>query len=227
MFAKIAFRYDLANLLLSFGVDRYWRYILVKKVCKVQPSSILDLATGSGDVALALARKVPSANQITGMDFCEPMLEAAREKKRKASDPKMDRLAFVTGDGMEIPSASETYDVTTISFGLRNMQSRVGCMREIRRVLKPGGTLFVLEFSQPYFWFSPFYRFYSRHILPRLAAWLTGDRKAYEYLNSSIEAFPNRSALEKECLEAGFERVESCALSFGIVALHTATKGRT
>jgi demethylmenaquinone methyltransferase/2-methoxy-6-polyprenyl-1,4-benzoquinol methylase len=222
MFSRIAKRYDLANRLLSFGADIIWRARLVRAVRRGTPKSILDLATGSGDVSFALARGMDNGIAITGMDFCEPMLEQARLKQAGSADPRLKSIRFLQGDGLALPLPDACFDAVTISFGLRNMADRGKCLREMHRVLKPGGRLHVLEFSQPYPWFRPFYLFYLRHVLPRFAGWITGDRQAYVYLNETIEAFPCRSALEKECLAAGFSSVASKPMSLGIVALHEA-----
>ncbi len=220
MFARIAGRYDLANHLLSGGVDYWWRRRLVRSVHDARPGAILDLATGSGDVAFALADGLPSGVRITGMDFCEPMLEEA-VKKRPAS-PRWASIDFRPGDGMALPLPAQSYDAVTVSFGLRNMADRHKALSEMRRVLRPGGRLFVLEFSQPYWWFRPIYYAYLKGVLPVVAGVVTGDKSAYEYLGGSIEAFPGRDAMSAEILRAGFKSVRATPLTFGIVALHEA-----
>ena len=221
MFARIAGRYDLANHLLSGGVDFWWRQKLVRAVYDARARAILDLATGSGDVAFALADGLPLGTRITGMDFCQPMLDEA-VKKRTAS-PRWAPLEFKQGDGMALPLPDAGFDAVTISFGLRNMADRHKSLTEMRRVLRPGGRLFVLEFSQPYFWFRPFYYAYLKFILPAVAGLVTGDRSAYEYLCGSIELFPGRTAMSEEIRRAGFKSVRATPLTFGIVALHEAT----
>lgn len=222
MFSRIAARYDLANRLLSGGIDRWWRRCLVQSVRRHQPTVVLDLATGSGDVAFALARGLAPNTQITGMDFCQPMLDEAVIKKEQANDPRYSSIIFKPGDGLNLPLAGACVDAVTISFGLRNMADRHRALSEMRRVLRPGGHLWVLEFSQPYRWFRPFYFFYLRRILPFIAGAVTGDRAAYVYLNETIEQFPGRPALAAEIQAAGFTRVSATALTFGIVALHEA-----
>lgn len=223
MFGRIAHRYDLANRLLSFGVDVWWRFRLVRAVSATAPSHVLDLATGSGDVAFALAAKLPKHAAITGMDFCQPMLDQAEAKKQTLGDSRLQNIVFRRGDGLSLPLEDHSVDAVTIAFGLRNMADRHRCLSEIARVLKPGGSVFILEFSQPYRWFRPIYLAYLRYLLPRLAGWITGDRAAYSYLNDSIEAFPGRIALSSELEKAGFTQVRATALSFGIVALHRGT----
>lgn len=222
-FSSIAPRYDLANHLLSGGIDFYWRRKLVSLAGKEPCPRILDLATGSGDVAFALRKKLPAETEIVGLDFCPPMLERARGKR--------DRLGlneegnqFVEGDCMELRFEDASFDLVTIAFGLRNLSGREQGLREILRVLKPGGRLIVLEFSQPYFWFRPFYYLYLRGILPWVARLLTGDRGAYQYLGTSISGFPDRKELGHEMEAVGYAPVQAHAMTFSIVALHEAKK---
>jgi len=147
MFARIAGRYDLANHVLSGGVDYLWRQRLVRAVHDAQPSSILDLATGSGDVAFALADGLPPGVRLTGVDFCAPMLdEAVRKGARR---PRWAAIEFRQGDAMALALPDRSFDAVTIAFGLRNMASRHQALSEMHRILRPGGRLFVLEFSQP------------------------------------------------------------------------------
>jgi demethylmenaquinone methyltransferase / 2-methoxy-6-polyprenyl-1,4-benzoquinol methylase len=220
MFARIAGRYDLANHLLSGGIDFWWRQRLVRAVHDAKPAAILDLATGSGDVAFALADGLPRNVAITGMDFCQPMLDEAVRKR--PTSPRWAGINFQQGDGMALPLLDHQFDAVTISFGLRNMTDRRQSLTEMRRVLRPGGRLFVLEFSQPFWWFRPFYYAYLKGILPLVAGVVTGDRSAYEYLGGSIEQFPGREAMSAEILGAGFASVRATPLTFGIVALHEA-----
>ncbi len=223
MFARIARRYDLANHVLSGGVDIWWRHRLVAAVRRGNPAAVLDLATGSGDVAFALSRRLPTGVDITGMDFCAPMLAEAVKKQRRAG-PRYANITFREGDGLALPVADAQFDAVTVSFGLRNMADRPRALSEMRRVLRPGGRLHVLEFSQPQAWFRPLYYLYLRRILPTVAAAVTGDRAAYDYLCGSVGQFPGHAALGAEIMAAGFARVEATRLTLGIVALHTATK---
>ncbi|MCC6414538.1 MAG: bifunctional demethylmenaquinone methyltransferase/2-methoxy-6-polyprenyl-1,4-benzoquinol methylase UbiE [Opitutaceae bacterium] len=222
MFARIARKYDVANRLLSGGMDLWWRRQLVCAVDRHSPREVLDLATGSGDVAFALSNKLFYANKIVGMDFCQPMLDEAVAKQQAASDGAYIKVSFQQGDGLNLPLPDAGFDAATISFGLRNMADRHRCLAELRRVLRPGGRLYVLEFSQPQPWFRPLYFFYLRHILPTVAGVVTGDKSAYVYLNETIEQFPNRTALTRELSAAGFHTVRSIGMTFGIVALHEA-----
>lgn len=220
MFARIARRYDLANHLLSGGIDHLWRRRLVRRVRDCHPADVLDLATGSGDVAFALADGLGPGAAILGMDFCQPMLDEA--VKKRAAHPRRVQIEFKQGDGMALPLPDGSFDAVTISFGLRNMADRHLALSEMRRTLRTGGRLFVLEFSQPWFWFKPVYYGYLKFILPRIAAVATGDRSAYDYLGGSIADFPGRQAMTEEIRRAGFRTVRATALTFGIVALHEA-----
>ena len=222
MFGRIARRYDAANFILSGGIDRWWRRRLVAAVRRHDPLCVLDLATGSGDVAFALSLALNPATAIVGMDFCQPMLDQAEAKKRAAGAAKFRNVTFRPGDGLALPLPDSSQDALTIAFGLRNLANRPRGLQEMRRVLRPGGRLFVLEFSQPYAWFRPLYYCYLQHILPRIAGVVTGDRGAYDYLNASIGDFPDRATLSREITAAGFSKVQAHAMTFGIVALHQA-----
>lgn len=222
-FTRVAHRYDLANHLLSGGIDYHWRRKLVLLAKSQSCSNILDLATGSGDVAFALQGGLPSTVKITGLDFCEPMLKQARLKRdRLGLDSK--QYVFMEGDCLDLPFEDRSFDLVTISFGLRNLADRKKGLSEIYRVLKPNGRLIVLEFTQPYRWFAPFYYFYLRLLLPWFARLVTGDRDAYLYLGTSIANFPNRPELIMELKEVGFQKVRQQALTFSIVALHQGKK---
>jgi len=222
MFSRIARRYDVANRLLSGGTDLWWRRVLVRAVAACHPRTVLDLATGSGDVAFSLGKRLPPDTAITGMDFCQPMLDEAEIKKRQSG--RFANVSFSRGDGLALPVDEGSCDAVTLSFGLRNMADRHRALTEIHRVLRPGGRLFLLEFSQPYGWFRPFYYFYLRRVLPWLATVVTGDRGAYEYLGGSIESYPGHQAMTEEILRAGFRHVSVRRMTAGIVALHEARK---
>ena len=203
------------------------RFLLAKKLVKLAAEQtcdhVLDLATGSGDVLFALRDGLPHETAITGVDFCEPMLEEARNK-REVKGLDEDSNKFLWGDCLSLDFPDNSFDLITISFGLRNLADREKGLKEMNRVLKPGGRLIVLEFSQPFLWFRPFYYFYLRLILPWMARLVTGDRDAYLYLGSSISAFPDRFGLVKEFENAGFEKIRFTSLTFAIVALHLGYK---
>ncbi|MEL0098344.1 MAG: ubiquinone/menaquinone biosynthesis methyltransferase, partial [Opitutae bacterium] len=160
-FSSVAQRYDLANHWLSGGIDFYWRKRLVGLAQKNHPTDILDLATGSGDVLFALRQGLGNSVNLTGLDFCEPMLEQARAKREKyllGSDANQ----FLHGDCLNLPFEDQSFDLITIAFGLRNLADRAKGLAEMQRVLRPGGRLIILEFSQPYLWFRPLYYFYLK-----------------------------------------------------------------
>jgi len=222
-FSSVAKRYDLANHWLSGGIDFFWRHRLVQHARQSQPVDILDLATGSGDVLFALRQGLGDQARLSGLDFCEPMLEQARAKRQTKELEEGDNQ-FILGDCLDLPFADESFDLITIAFGLRNLADRAKGLSEMRRVLRPGGRLIVLEFSQPYLWFRPFYYLYLRGVLPWVARWMTGDRDAYLYLGSSISEFPDRAGLVQEIEQSGFSNVQAKALTFSIVSLHEGIK---
>lgn len=222
-FSSVAPRYDLANHWLSGGIDFYWRHQLVQSAARNRPVDVLDLATGSGDVLFALRNGLVDQARLTGLDFCEPMLDRARTKRAKKGLGE-GANQFLTGDCLDLPFEDASFDLVTIAFGLRNLADRAKGLSEMLRVLRPGGRLIVLEFSQPYFWFRPFYYLYLRGVLPWVARWMTGDRDAYLYLGSSISEFPDRAGLCREIENSGFSQVQAKALTFSIVALHEGVK---
>ena len=222
MFAGIAGRYDVANHLLSGCIDFYWRRALANLVKLHNPENIADLATGSGDVAFKLRDTLGKGVRVVGLDFCEPMLEKARVKR--LAEHEYEDIEFTFGDCMDLPLPSASFDAVTISFGLRNFEDRQLGLKEILRILRPGGRLFILEFSQPDKWFRPFYYLYLKHILPRVAALATGDKNAYDYLAGTIESFPTKEALTQELSDAGYNTINSSGLTFSIVAIHNAKK---
>lgn len=220
IFSGIASRYDIANRLISGGVDIYWRRRLVGLVRRTKPSAVVDLATGSGDVAFALRRGLGSSVAITGLDFCQPMLDEAMRKRD--ADSRYAGIEFRQGDCLNLPLPDACCDVVTISFGLRNLEDRHRGLCEMRRILRPGGSLFVLEFTQPKRWFKPIYYAYLKVVLPVMAGILTGDRKAYQYLAGSIATFPTKESLAVELHAAGFGEVTPRGMTADIVAIHHA-----
>lgn len=214
MFSAIAARYDFANHFLSFGLDFLWRRRAARMVRAWRPERVLDLATGSGDLALVLRAACPGAS-IVGADFCLPMLRVAR---RKGLSP------LVVADGMRLPFADGAFDVLTVAFGLRNMERWPRALAEMGRVLRSGGHLLVLDFSVPPAPLRWIYRPYLHRVLPWLAARLTGQKAAYDYLGESIEKFPGGPALCALIDGAGFTESKCVRLSGGIVSLYTARR---
>ncbi len=209
-FADIAPRYVVTNHVLSFGLDRWWRRVVAREAVALAPQSILDLATGSGDLALSLRRALPDV-PLLAADFCAPMLkEAARAGVRP----------LVVADGMRLPLQDQAVDLVTVAFGLRNMASWPDALREMRRVLRPGGHLMVLDFSMPSGVPGRLYDFYLGKVMPRVAGCITGQRGAYEYLNQSIRAFPSGQAMIDLQQDCGFARVRARPLTMGVVSLY-------
>ncbi|MDD5199808.1 MAG: ubiquinone/menaquinone biosynthesis methyltransferase [Terrimicrobiaceae bacterium] len=214
-FASIAKRYDFANHALSLGIDFVWRARAAAIVRGWAPRRTLDLATGSGDLALAIGRACPLA-EIVGADFCQPML--LESQKKGAS-------RLVNADGTRLPFRDGAFDVVTVGFGLRNMASWPAAIAEMARVLRPGGHVLVLDFSLPSF--APLrtaYRLYLHRILPTVAGLVTGDRGSYEYLGESIEQFPSGAAMVRLLDANGFALAQAEPLSAGIVSIYTATR---
>jgi demethylmenaquinone methyltransferase/2-methoxy-6-polyprenyl-1,4-benzoquinol methylase len=222
MFSGIAPRYDLANHVLSFGLDFGWRRRLVRAVAAMRPRRVADLATGSGDVAFALKQRLGPSVEVRGLDFCAPMLEIAERKK--AARPWARDIVFALGDCLNLPFVDDSLDALTIAWGVRNLADRARGFAEMRRVLRPGGRLFVLDNSQPEGWTRPLCRFYLNTVVPVAGGLLTGKSAAYRYLATSSAAFPDRAALAAEMSTAGFARVRHEALALGAVALHEAQK---
>ena len=213
MFAKISPRYDLLNHLLSVNIDGRWRRSAVRKLRQLLPmnAQLLDVACGTGDLSIALFEKTGAL--VTGVDFCRPMLQLAARKAPQ--------IPFVEGDALRLPFADSSFDAVTIGFGLRNLSSVERGLAELRRVLKPGGWMAILEFSQPV---VPGMRalaaVYCLRLLPRIGGLISGSRSAYQYLPDSISRFPDQQKLAAIMREAGFGKVEFENLTGGLVALH-------
>jgi len=219
MFGSVAHRYDLANHLLSLNIDRRWRAHTVERVRHIldRPDArAIDLCCGTGDLLLALDRRV--ALPLVGSDFCHPMLLAARAKIRQ----RRSAAALFEADAMQLPLPPASFNLVTIAFGFRNLANYEQGLREMRRILKPGGVAAILEFSQPPNpLFRAFYNFYSSRVLPLVGGALSGSRDAYAYLPESVRKFPNAEELAGDMRRAGFHDVRYELLTFGIVALHT------
>ncbi len=222
MFADIAPKYDLLNHLLSFNIDRSWRKVLLKRLSGVleRPDArILDLCCGTGDVLLELQSNTRA--RVMGADFCHPMLVTAG---RKAAAQGFE-APLIEGDAMELPLAESSLDAISIAFGFRNLVNYSGALSEFRRVLKPGGTLAILEFSHPPGVFMrTAYGFYSRVILPAVGALISGSREAYAYLPESVSKFPKAEALREMMTAAGFRDAQFELLTGGVAALHSCIK---
>ena len=222
VFSAIAPKYDAANRVISMGSDIGLRRKVVKMVAARKPKIVVDLATGSGDMAFALRKALPPETSVTGLDFCDDMLNVERAKQAECDRAKS--IRFAQGDCMNLDLPDDSVDVLTIGWGLRNFEDRARGLREMRRVLRPGGALYCLEFSQPYRWIRGPYYLYLRHVMPLMARIVTGDRDAYEYLVGTVSAFPDREKLAAEMREAGFSSVKPIPAMFSIVAIHEAVK---
>ena len=222
IFSQIADRYDVFNALASMGIDRSWRRELVRAAALTPDSRVLDLASGTGDVAFALAN-IGKPAEVVATDFVPEMLAVA--EKKAAEHPPAVPVSFSVADAQELPFEDASFDVATVAFGVRNFPERERNFAEVLRVLKPGGRYIILEFSRPPF--APWrgvYHVYLRQAIPLIGGMLTGDRAGFVYLNDSIRQFPVQAALAAELRAAGFSAVSWKNLSGGIVALHTAIK---
>jgi len=217
MFNSIAPRYDVLNRMLSGGVDQQWRRVVMKEVLDSQPQRLLDVATGTADLALMAARKgVP---QVIGVDIADQMLDVGRRKVSKAD---LDgRVELLNGDAEKLPFSDKQFDVATVAFGVRNFEDLAAGLHQIHRVLRPGGKLIVLEFSRPrVFPVKQLYAFYNRFILPAVGKLVSGDSGAYTYLPESIAVFPEGDEFLNWMDEAGFTQRKARRLTFGIASVY-------
>lgn len=227
MFEEIAPRYDFLNHLLSMGTDVYWRWRTVRKVPPQGDWPILDLCTGTGDLALAYQRAAGQETSVVGADFCHPMLVIGRQKAqagKTAASPS--RVTFVEADAQRLPFGDNQFQIVSVAFGLRNVTDTDRGLTEMVRVCRPGGKIVVLEFSMPRW--QPFkfvYGFYFRHILPKIGQLLARNRReAYNYLPASVGEFPSGEALAERMRSAGAGDVRYYPLTFGVATLYVGTK---
>lgn len=211
-FSSIAERYVTANHILSLGTDVLWRQRVVQKVAEWKPRRLLDIATGTGDLALAISRALPET-EVLGTDFCRPMLDVA--VRRGLTN-------VLEADAMHLPLEDASFDVATVAFGLRNMADYAAALCEFRRVLRPGGHLLVLDFSMPEGIFAAPYRFYLHHVLPKIAGRVTGNSAAYDYLGDSIESFPRGEQFCRLLQHCGYSGATCLPLCMGIASIYTA-----
>ena len=221
MFSGIAHRYDLLNHLLSLGLDFYWWRRMARASGAAPGLRVLDVAAGTGDSTLALARR---GAEVISTDFTQAMLAQGPEKFRRK---KLASLvwASVGADAQHLPFCNDHFDAITICYGIRNVERRAIAYAEFLRVLKPGGRLVILEFSRPrWAWLRTLYDIYSLKVLPRIGGWISGNAGAYTYLPESIRHFPDQPHLADELRQAGFSEVAWTNLTGGIVALHLGEK---
>jgi demethylmenaquinone methyltransferase/2-methoxy-6-polyprenyl-1,4-benzoquinol methylase len=220
MFAEIAPRYDFLNHALSLNIDKRWRKFVIRKLEDVlaRPDCIaLDLCCGTGDLSLELGARVPTL----GIDFCHPMLKIGNTKLHRSAKP----MLLVEGDALRVPTGDAVFDAVTMAFGLRNLESVEGGLREVHRVLKPQGRAAILEFSHPRNKvFRQMFEFYFTRILPRIGNAVSGSSFAYQYLPESVQAFPDQEKLARMMRTVGFSNVTYYNLFGGVVALHLGDK---
>ncbi|MBC9930869.1 bifunctional demethylmenaquinone methyltransferase/2-methoxy-6-polyprenyl-1,4-benzoquinol methylase UbiE [Chitinophaga qingshengii] len=222
MFDDIAYRYDFLNHFMSLGIDVIWRRKALKYLKSLQPKKMLDVATGTGDFAV-MAEKRLHPESITGIDISEGMLSHGREKIKKLGLEH--KISLQLGDSETISFADETFDAITVAFGVRNFENLEKGLAEMRRVLKPGGKLVILEFSNPtVFPIKQLYNSYFRLIVPLIGKFVAKSKAAYSYLPESVKAFPQGEEMRTILLNTGFPAVTCKTLTFGICSIYCATR---
>ncbi len=222
MFDNIAGRYDFMNRFLSGGIDVYWRKAAIKRLKDIDPNRILDIATGTGDLAILAARYFPKA-RITGIDISTGMLECGR--KKIANLLLNNKIELLEGDSEAINFDEGTFDAVTVAFGVRNFANLQKGIGEMHRVLKPGGRMVILEFSKPcQRIFKTLYAFYMKVVAPGVASWVTRNKQAYQYLHNSVKAFPEGEEFLHVLQQSGFKEISLNRLSLGICTIYCGTK---
>jgi demethylmenaquinone methyltransferase/2-methoxy-6-polyprenyl-1,4-benzoquinol methylase len=221
MFDNIAHRYDFLNHFLSVGIDRVWRKTAVKQIASLHPKRILDMATGTADLAVALHKSYPEA-EINGIDLSPEMIRVGQEKIARKN---IAQISLAVGDAEALEAPSNHYDAATVAFGVRNFENLQKGLKELHRVLRPDGRLVVLEFSQPRgMIFRPIFMFYFKNILPLYGKFISKDPKAYEYLFESVQSFPAYENFMAELQSAGFKTRYYKQLTFGVCCVYVADK---
>lgn len=218
MFGRIAHRYDLLNRVLSLGQDLRWRRLVARRVAQLDPSVVLDVCSGTGDIALALE----PGPVVIGADFSLPMLARARRKASRRQAP----LSLTVADGLSLPVADASIDVVTVAFGVRNFEDLETGLGELARVLRPGGTLLILEFSHPDGVLGPLLGWWVRNVPPRLGRIISGDPEAYDYLPASVGAFADARTMRLILSGLGLTEVTARPLTGGVCTLYGARRPR-
>lgn len=213
-FARIADRYVMTNHVLSMGMDVWWRKVVTGRIKRLNPAKLLDVASGTGDLALDIQDALP-LTKVIATDFCAEMLEHASSRGVHQT---------LVADALDLPYPDGEFDVVTVAFGLRNMSDYERALKEMRRVLKTGGSLFILDFSLPKGVMCVPYRLYLHHVLPKMAGFLTGQKDAYEYLGGSIEQFPSGDAMIALLEKSGFGEATAKPMTFGVVSVYEAVR---
>lgn len=222
MFNSIAGKYDFLNHFLSMGIDIYWRNQLVKRLKKTHPSQVLDIATGTGDLAITISKSMPQAS-IIGADISENMLEVGKQKVKKKK--LEDRIKMEMGDSEKLKYNDGFFDAVTVAFGVRNYEDLDKGLVEMYRVTKANGSVYILEFSKPTaFPIKQIYNFYFSSILPLLGKSVSKDDAAYTYLPESVQQFPDGDNFLKHLSNAGYQDVKQVKFTFGICSLYQGTK---
>lgn len=221
MFDNVSGNYDFLNRLLTFGIDQKWRKLVVKTVAKKKPETILDIATGTGDFAIMLAKLNPK--KVIGLDLSQGMLDIGIQKIAKKNLSNL--IEMVQGDSENLPFEDNSFDAITVGFGVRNFENLDKGLQEILRVLKPNGIFIVLETSQPEgSIMKPLFKFYSKYIIPTIGRLFSKDKSAYDYLPESAAAFPYGKKFNNILQKNGFNTIANKPLTFGIASMYTATK---
>ena len=220
MFDNIAPKYDLLNHVLSMKIDVLWRNKLVKMLSKDKPELVLDVATGTGDLAITVQKGTGA--DVVGLDLSQQMLNVGIEKIRKQNlDGK---ISMQKGDAEQLPFEDNKFDGVTVAFGVRNFENLEKGLLELRRVVKENKSIYILEFSKVEGFLGPFYMFYFKNILPAIGRLVSKDNRAYTYLPDSVNAFPFGEKMKNILLKTGFKKVEYTKLSLGIATIYKATK---
>lgn len=220
MFDNIAPKYDLLNHVLSMKIDVLWRNTLVKWMNADQPKEVLDVATGTGDLAIAVQKGTGA--KIVGLDLSQKMLNVGIQKIKKIS--LTDQIEMIKGDAENLPFESNKFDAVSVAFGVRNFENLEKGLDELKRVVKDGKSVYILEFSKVEGFLAPFYMFYFKNILPQIGKLVSKDNRAYTYLPDSVNAFPFGEKMKTILLNVGFKKVEYKKLSLGIATIYKATK---
>jgi len=221
MFNRIASRYDLMNTILSFGIYISWKRKLVRQLRTVTPQTILDVATGTGDIAIELAKLQPE--KIIGVDISDEMLSFGRKKIAERNLSSL--ITLQHGDSENLQFADNNFDAVTVAYGVRNFENLSKGLSEMYRVIKPNGKIVILEFSQPHnTFFRKIFHFYFHQICPMIGKWITGDRSAYTYLPQSVKVFPEGKKFTALLDQTGFRQTQCKPLTFGIATLYTGIK---
>lgn len=222
MFNNIAPYYDFLNRFLSLGIDTIWRTKAIKELSQVAPKQVLDVATGTADVAIEIANKL-DVQKVIGLDIAEEMLQIGRKKVRKQE--LVDKVELIGGDAENLPFEDNTFDAITVAFGVRNFEHLEAGLKEMQRVLKPNGKVVILEFSKPHvFPFKQLFNFYFKNVLPFIGKMTSKDPKAYRYLYESVQAFPDGQAFIDIMQRSGFSKNKQMGLTLGISSVYVGYK---